>query len=227
MDLTHDDLALRRWQYPAARAFVGSQVTLAPLDLAADAAELYHAGHADTTARALWQYLPVGPFADRAAFDTWLAQVPGQAGEIPFVVHSHVHNRRAGMIRVMNIEPAHGCAELGWIWYAPFIQRTLATTESHFLLLCHVFDELGYRRVEWKCNNANERSKAAALRMGFQYEGMFRQHRVIKGQNRDSAWFALLDSDWPARRANFVRVLAGEASSLAALNAELRIEMND
>ena len=128
-----------------------------------------------------------------------------------------------GMISVMRITSAHGVAELGHIWYGLAAQRSPVNTESVFLLLRHLFDDLGYRRVEWKCDAENVRSRAAALRLGFRFEGIFRQHMVVKGLNRDTAWFAMLDTDWPARKANFERWLAdGGRTSLSELNGTAR-----
>ncbi len=124
-----------------------------------------------------------------------------------------------GMISILNIEPLHGRAELGHIWYSPSMQRTKVNTESVYLLLRHLFDDLKYRRAEWKCNNANAASKRAAMRLGFQYEGLFRQHQVVKDENRDTAWFSMLDSEWPRRKANLERWLYEDDSvSLSQLN---------
>ena len=127
------------------------------------------------------------------------------------------------MISILRITPAHGVAELGHIWYGLAAQRTPVNTESVFLLLRHLFDDLGYRRVEWKCDAGNARSRAAALRLGFQFEGLFRQHMIVKGRSRDTTWFAMLDTDWPARKANFERWLADEGrTSLSGLNGVAR-----
>jgi RimJ/RimL family protein N-acetyltransferase len=110
----------------------------------------------------------------------------------------------------MRIEPAHRVIEVGSILYSPALQRTRGATEAMYLLARYVFDDLGYRRYEWKCNALNAPSRAAARRLGFTYEGIFRQHMIIKGQNRDSAWFSMLDSEWPARKARFEGWLAPE-----------------
>ena len=131
----------------------------------------------------------------------------------------------SGMASYLNIVPANGCIEIGHIWFAPPLQKTRAATEAIFLMIRHAFEDLAYRRVEWKCNSLNEASKRAARRFGFTYEGTFRQHMVIKGRNRDTAWFAMLDHEWPAIRAAFERWLdpdnfdaAGrQRKSLAAL----------
>jgi RimJ/RimL family protein N-acetyltransferase len=109
-------------------------------------------------------------------------------------------NTPVGMISIMSIAAQFGRAELGHIWYDARIQRTPLTTETTFLMLSYLFDELNYRRVEWKCDNNNVRSKNAALRFGFQYEGVFRNHLIVKAQNRDTAWFAMTDGDWRMRK---------------------------
>ena len=112
------------------------------------------------------------------------------------------------MASYLNIVPDMGCIEIGHIWFAPPLQKTRAATEAIFLMMGHVFDDLGYRRLEWKCNDLNEASMRAARRFGFTYEGTFRQHMVVKGRNRDTAWFSLLDREWPAVRTAFERWLA-------------------
>lgn len=192
---------------------------LTPLRADEDTQELYQAGHESLEAQEIWRYLWHGPFASEADFRNWLRRVQDGADPLFFTVINRQTGRRVGMISIMRITPAHGVAELGHIWYGLAAQRTPVNTESVFLLLRHLFDELGYRRVEWKCNAQNARSRAAALRLGFQFEGIFRQHMVVKGLNRDTAWFAMLDTDWPARRANFEHWLAdGGRTSLSELN---------
>lgn len=132
---------------------------------------------------------------------------------------SHELQAPVGSLALLNIARPNGCAEIGLVWYSPVAQRSKVNTESVFLLLRHLFDDLNYRRVEWKCNDLNEPSKRAALRLGFQFEGLFRQHQVIKDESRDSAWFAMLDNEWPQRKANFERWLYEENSpSLSELN---------
>ena len=111
------------------------------------------------------------------------------------------------MASYLNIVPANGCIEIGHIWFAPPLQKTRAATEAIFLMIRHAFEDLAYRRVEWKCDSLNEASRRAARRFGFTYEGTFRQHMVVKGRNRDTAWFAMLDHEWPRVRAAFERWL--------------------
>lgn len=185
------------WPRPAKQIFVGRFITLTPLDPGADAEELFTGSHESASAEDLWRHLPVGPFADAAAMREWLHGHAATPEMIPFTVSDNATGRCIGSISLMRITPAHGVAELGWIWYEAASQRTKANTEANFLLLRHCFAELGYRRMEWKCDAENARSRAAALRLGYSFEGIFRQHMVIKGRNRDTAWFSMLDHEWP------------------------------
>src|SRR6185436_15486633 len=114
----------------------------------------------------------------------------------------------AGYCSLMRIEPAHRVIEVGNILYLPSLQRTAGATEAMYLLARYVFDTLGYRRYEWKCNALNHPSRAAALRLGFTFEGVFRQHMIVKGRNRDTAWYSMLDSEWPALKTRFERWLS-------------------
>ncbi len=134
----------------------------------------------------------------------------GRARLIPlfFAVVEQASGVAAGMASWLNIVPANGTIEIGHIWFAPALQRTRAASEAIFLMMRHAFEELGYRRLEWKCDALNQGSMRAARRFGFSYEGTFRQHMIVKGRNRDTAWFALLDRDWPQQRAAFERWLA-------------------
>ncbi len=230
------------WPVPPRQTHEGRPVRLTPLRADEDAAELYQAGHEPAEARAIWPHLPYGPFASEAEFREWLRGLQEGANPLFFTLRAGdlqspsertpdgsgdckwpAWERCVGLISVMRITPAHGTAELGHIWYGLAAQRTPVNTESVFLLLRHLFDDLGYRRVEWKCNAEDARSHAAALRLGFQFEGLFRQHMVVKGRSRDTAWFAMLDADWSARKANFERWLADEGrTSLSELNRTAR-----
>lgn len=169
-------------------------------------ADLWEAYGADADGR-IWDYLPYGPFESRDAFMDF-AQAT-YLGDDP-LFHAIVDKgsgKVVGVASLMRIVPEHGVVEVGHINYAPALQKTPAGTEAQYLLMRRAFDELGYRRYEWKCNNANEGSKAAALRYGFGFEGVFRKHMVVKGKNRDTAWFSIIDSEWPAIRAAFERWL--------------------
>lgn len=185
------------WPVPTPQIFAGRFITLTPLNPDTDADELFACSHEPGSIEAMWGLIAAGPFADAVAMREWLRAQRALPDLIPFTVNDNATGRRIGSISIMRITPAHGVAELGFIWYEPAAQRTKANTEANYLLLRHCFRELGYRRMEWKCNSENARSRAAALRLGYSFEGIFRQHMVIKGRNRDTAWFAMLDHEWP------------------------------
>jgi len=188
---------------PGRAAIEGDRVRLEPLDPARHAEDLFAAAQGDD---ALWDYLPYGPFADVGALTEHLrAQA---ASEDPLFFAVVVDGAAVGVVSYLRIEPAHGCIEIGHIWFGAPLQRTPAATETIYLLARHAFDDLGNRRLEWKCDAANARSRRAAERFGFTFEGVFRQHMIVKGRNRDTAWFSLLDSEWPAARAAFEAWLA-------------------
>jgi RimJ/RimL family protein N-acetyltransferase len=210
----------------------GDYVRLEPVEVAAHGASLYRLSHARPEDAALWTYLAYGPFADQSAFAAWLEERARSDDPLFFVLVEGASGEASGMASYLNIVPDMGCIEIGHIWFAPPLQRTRAATEAIFLMMHHVFDDLGYRRLEWKCNALNEASMRAARRFGFTYEGTFRQHMVVKGRNRDTAWFALLDHEWPAVRAAYERWLAREnfdpagrqRTRLGALMTEREIE---
>lgn len=177
-------------------------MTLEPLDADRHTPALWKAvqGHDE-----VWTWLSDGPYDCEA--DLYRAVADKQAASsavfLAILPEGHEPRSAAGYASFMRIEPAHGVVEVGNILLAPALQRTRAATEAMYLMARHVFDDLGYRRYEWKCNAGNQPSRRAALRLGFSFEGIFRQHMVIKGRNRDTAWFAMLDQDWPARRQAF------------------------
>lgn len=206
------------WPRPPLDGFSGTSVTVKRVDPDEDVAELYDASHRNAEFRALWTYMFNGPFPDQEAMHRWLVSIKESRDPMFFTVHSNALQRRVGMFSLLNIVPEMGRLEFGNIWYSPLVQRTQVNTEVTYRFLCFVFDELAYRRVEWKCDNRNEPSKRAALRMGFKYEGLFRQHMVVKGQNRDTAWFSIIDEEWPTLRARFELCLAGGGVSLTELN---------
>lgn len=171
----------------------------------------------------MWTYLPYGPWQDEAAMRAWLDQLPASEDPLFLTVIERSTGDPIGVVTFMNVDPAMRHLELGNIWYSPRAQRTRANTESVYLMLREVFDELGHRRVEWKCDALNARSRAAAERLGFSFEGVFRQHMIIKGRNRDTAWYAMLDHEWPGVRGNFERWLEEDPPPpLRDLNAALR-----
>jgi RimJ/RimL family protein N-acetyltransferase len=189
---------------PAKLTIEGQYVSLFPLDPDVHGDSLWEEakGHDD-----LWLYLFDGPFADRAAFQASLVKKASTADPLFFAIVDRASGKTMGLASLMRIEPAHRCIEVGSIVYSPALQRTRGATEAMYLLARHVFEDLGYRRYEWKCNALNEPSRRAALRLGFQFEGIFRQHMIVKGRNRDTAWFSMLDGEWPARKERFERWL--------------------
>lgn len=187
---------------PPARAVLdGRYCRLEPLDPARHGDELFAASMAPG-AEERHRYLFEAP-VDRATFQTWLEGRAASADPLFFAVIDKATGRCEGRQTLMRIDTAHGVIEIGSILWGPAIARSRVTTEALFLFAKHAFDDLGYRRFEWKCHNGNEPSKRAALRFGFAYEGLFRQHMVLKGANRDTAWYSMIDSEWPALRAGY------------------------
>jgi RimJ/RimL family protein N-acetyltransferase len=158
----------------------------------------------------VWDYLAVGPFTDGRAFAAWLEERAVALDPYAYAVADYASGRPLGIVTLMEIRPAMRVIEMGSIVYSPALQRTPAATEAQYLLADHVFGTLGYRRYEWKCNALNAPSMRAAERLGFVYEGTFRQHMIVKGRNRDTAWFSIIDKEWPAVRAAYETWLAPE-----------------
>jgi RimJ/RimL family protein N-acetyltransferase len=156
----------------------------------------------------IWDYLPYGPFATEADFTAWLASRAQLRDPFYYTVIERKTGRALGCLTLMEIRPAMGVIEVGHIFYSPALQKTPAATDAIHLAAKIAFDDLGYRRFEWKCNDLNDPSKFAALRFGFTFEGVFRQHLIVKGRNRDTAWYSILDSEWPVRKAAFERWLS-------------------
>jgi RimJ/RimL family protein N-acetyltransferase len=193
-------VSLRPATPPAHRPLPGTRVRLEPLDPEGHAEDLLAAAGGDPR---LWDYLPYGPFGDAAELRAWLAERAASTDPLFLAILDNATGRASGVVSYLRIEPEHRCIEIGHIWFGAPLQRTPAATETIYLLARHAFDDLGNRRLEWKCDAANARSRRAAERFGFTFEGVFRQHMIVKGHNRDTAWFSLLDSEWPAARAAF------------------------
>ena len=198
-----------RARHAAAPAIAGRYVALVPLDAAAHGGPLYEGSHGDGRER-IWRYLWDGPFDTRGAFDAVLREKAAAADRRNLAIVDRATGAALGHAAYMREEPAHRVIEVGDVLYTTALQRTPGGTEAMYLMARHVFEGLRYRRYEWKCNALNEPSRAAALRLGFVFEGIFRQHMIIKGQNRDTAWFSMLDIEWPAHKAAFERWLAPE-----------------
>jgi RimJ/RimL family protein N-acetyltransferase len=185
----------------------GHAVTLEPLNAERHAAALWEAlrGHDE-----LWTWLPYGPFATESDLRRHIEEKQAATGFVFLAIVPAATGLAEGLASYMRMEPAHRVIEVGYVLFAPSLQRTAAATEAMFLMASHVFDQLGYRRYEWKCNAENLPSRRAAERLGFTFEGIFRQHMILKGRNRDTAWFSMLNSEWPARKQAFEAWLAEE-----------------
>jgi RimJ/RimL family protein N-acetyltransferase len=190
---------------PTRTTLVGKYCRLEPLDAKRHGDELFAASMAPGAAERS-RYLSDAP-QNRADFEGWLAWATASEDPMFFSVIDLANGRCEGRQTLMRITPEHGVIEVGSILWGPAIARTRAATEALYLFARYVFNDLGYRRFEWKCNARNEPSKLAAIRFGFIYEGTFRQHMVVKGENRDTAWFAMLDIDWPTISKSFERWL--------------------
>jgi len=180
----------------------GRFARLEKLDPARHAAELWCSNRTLPDGRN-FTYLPIEPFASEADYTAWLTGFTALPDPLVYAIVDQATGRAVGIASYLRIDPANGCIEVGHLNFSPLLQRKPAATEAMYLMLRHAFDDLGYRRYEWKCDALNAPSRAAALRLGFTFEGIFRQAVVTKGRNRDTAWYAIIDQDWPALRARF------------------------
>ena len=187
---------------PPDEPMVGSHCRLERLDPARHAADLHSANLLDTDG-SNWTYLPYGPFATLDDYRVWAEGVAGKDDPQFWAIVDARTQQAVGVASFLRTDRANGSIEVGHINYSPMLQRTPAATEAMYLMMRRAFDELGYRRYEWKCDSLNTPSRNAAARLGFTYEGTFRQAVVYKGRNRDSAWFSITDGEWPAVAAAF------------------------
>ncbi|PYR55104.1 MAG: GNAT family N-acetyltransferase [Acidobacteria bacterium] len=186
---------LRPAPLPARIVLEGRDVRVVALDPAAHGDALFES---------------TGPFPLRAAFDAAVRRWSDSKDPFFYAIVDRASGLALGRAALMRIEPTHRVIEVGSILYSPRLQRTRGATEAMYLLARYVFEELGYRRYEWKCNALNEASRAAAIRLGFTFEGVFRQHMIVKDRNRDTAWYSIIDAEWPARKARLERWLSLE-----------------
>ena len=182
---------------PEHRELRGRIVHLRAPDPARDAPRLFAATHGAPEREAVWDFMAYGPFGSEAAMAEWMARCAASEDPLFLVVADARDGAPRGMASFMSTVPEMRRIELGHIWLEPGAQATGALPDLALLMLREAFDVLGYRRVEWKCDARNDRSRRAALRLGFTYEGLFRQHMIVKGRNRDTAWYAMLDGEWP------------------------------
>jgi RimJ/RimL family protein N-acetyltransferase len=210
----------RQAKRPQPTVLRGGHVLLRPLDADADAEPLYAESHPPLADRGLWTYLPNGPYRDPAGLRDSLRTAEASDDPLFFTLVRLPGEEPAGVASYLRITPDHGVIEIGHIWFGASLRRTTAATEAIYLLAAHAFDELGYRRLEWKCDSLNRPSRRAARRFGFRFEGVFRNHMVVKGRNRDTAWFAITDDEWPAVRAGLEAWL--DAGNLDAAGQQKR-----
>lgn len=188
-------------QRPSHTVLDGRMVRLEPLSVA-HVPDLFAAYSTDRAGR-MWTYLAVGPFASEAEFGAWVAPLVSSEDPLFFAVVDKANGKPVGIVSYLRIDPVNGSIEVGWVTWSPLMQRSALSTEAHYLLMKHAFEGLGYRRYEWKCNALNMPSMKAAERLGFTYEGTFRQAVIVKGRNRDTAWFSVIDKEWPTLRDAF------------------------
>jgi len=199
MEQHNGGAVVRNWKAPPrpdGAGFDGSFVRLQPLDADRHAADLFRANSVDV-AGDIWKYLPYGPFSSVSGYHHWVRDMSCATDPFFFALLDAKSGHAGGVMSLMRIRPDAGSIEVGHINIAPEMQRSRAVSEAVFLLMEWVF-ESGYRRFEWKCDALNLRSRRSAQRFGFSFEGVFRQHAISKGRNRDTAWFACIDREWPA-----------------------------
>ncbi|MBI2421638.1 MAG: GNAT family N-acetyltransferase [Candidatus Hydrogenedentes bacterium] len=215
---------------PAREVLSGAWCRLEPLDPDRHARDLFEA-YACAGGESIWTYLGYGPFDTLAEYRAWIAE--RYLGEDPlfFAIVDASTDRAAGVASYLRIDPNAGAIEVGHLAYSPRLQRSRAATEAMYLMMRNAF-QLGYRRYEWKCHALNEPSRNAALRLGFTFEGIFRQALVVKGRNRDTAWFSIVDGEWPRLEAAFAQWLApdnfdaadSQRTTLAAIRQSVRMD---
>jgi RimJ/RimL family protein N-acetyltransferase len=187
---------------PQRTAMAGRYCKVEPLNPTKHAQELFEANIADKGGRN-WTYLLVDPFPDFLAYRQWIEQISVTEDPVFYALVDAATGKAVGVASYLRIDPPMGVIEVGHLNFSPAMQRTRGSTESMFLMMRHAFDELGYRRYEWKCDSLNAPSRRAAERLGFRFEGIFRQAVVYKGRSRDTAWYSIIDREWPALKSAF------------------------
>lgn len=195
---------------PVRVPMVGTDITLEPQNAQAHATELFEAGHGTDEALRIWDYMTYGPWPDAENYAAFLRKQSASFDPTFMTIKSNKTGRAVGQVSFMDINAQNGVIEIGHIWFAPELQRTRGATEALFLMLCHAMDELGYRRMQWRCNALNAKSRTAARRLGFRFEGIFYNTLIFKGMNRDTAWYSILDDEWHDVRARIKNWLAAD-----------------
>jgi len=188
---------------PARSSIAGRYVQLEPLSADRHATELYAASHGNEEALGIWTYLPFGPWPSLEAYTAALRQQSSSFDRVFYALRPIEGGPVAGQASYLDIHPQDGVIEIGSIWFGSTLRRTRAATEALYLLIRYAMDDLGYRRMQWRCNAENANSRNAARRLGFRFEGIFYRHMIYKGKNRDTAWYSILDEEWPELRTIF------------------------
>ena len=187
---------------PSKKKLVGRYTILEPLQIKKHSIALFKSFAKDKS-KDIWKYMPYGPFKNLKTFVIYLKKNCVKKNIFFYVIYSKRFKSFCGLASYLRMKPDVGVIEIGWITYASILQNTVEGTEAMYLMMKNVFDELGYRRYEWKCDNLNSKSKKAALRLGFKYEGLFRQATIYKKRNRDTAWFSIIDKEWKRYKKNY------------------------
>lgn len=182
---------------PSRVDLVGKNVVLEPQNAHLHAKALYRCSHLDETALRIWDYLTYGPWPSEASYLETIRNQSASFDPVFYALRKTDEEQASGQASLMDIYPQNGVIEIGHIWFAPSLQRTRAATEALYLMIKYAMDDLGYRRMQWRCNALNEKSGTAARRLGFRFEGIFYNHLIFKGKNRDTAWYSILDDEWP------------------------------
>jgi|TARA_Y100000389_G_scaffold180824_1_gene195947 RimJ/RimL family protein N-acetyltransferase len=199
-------IKFKKARLPSKINLKGRYVVLEPLNINKHSKDLYLSFSKDKK-NIIWKYLPYGPFKNHLHFKKWLKSECLNKDPFFYSIYSKRFEHFCGMASYLRIVPEHGSIEVGHINYSPTLQNTVEGTEAMYLMMINAFENLGNRRYEWKCNNLNTNSKKAAVRLGFKYEGVFRQMFVFKGRNRDSAWFSIIDKEWKKIKSKFKKYL--------------------
>ncbi len=196
----------KKAKLPSRKNFRGQYVVLEPIIISRHSKDLYNNFLRDKK-NIIWEYLPYGPFKSYGSFKKWLKSFCLNKDPFFYAIYSKRHRQYCGMASYLRITPEHGSIEVGHINYSPILQNTVEGTEAMYLMVKNAFEVLGNRRYEWKCNNLNSASKKAAKRLGFKFEGVFRQMFIFKGRNRDSAWFSIIDKEWKKHKKKYLSFL--------------------
>ena len=196
----------KKAKLPSRKNFRGQYVVLEPIIISRHSKDLYNNFLRDKK-NIIWEYLPYGPFKSYGSFKKWLKSFCLNKDPFFYAIYSKRHRQYCGMASYLRITPEHGSIEVGHINYSPILQNTVEGTEVMYLMMKNAFEVLGNRRYEWKCNNLNSASKKAAKRLGFKFEGVFRQMFIFKGRNRDSAWFSIIDKEWKKHKKKYLSFL--------------------